>query len=480
MAQSISAARVATLTTGFDRTPAYAGLAEALALLIGDGRIGVDVRLPSERELTEALGVSRTTVTRAYAALRDAGYAEARQGAGTFTRVPGGRARVHDKALMPWSGHDDGTVDLTCAATTAAPGLLTAYAEAVAALPAHLGGHGYFPTGLPEVQAAIARTYDDRGLPTDPGQIMVTAGALAATAIAVRALVGTGDRAVIDNPVYPNASETVRLTGARLVGADVDPDHWDVSALTAALRQAAPTVAYLIPDFQNPTGHVMTDEQRAEAAAALRRSRTVAIVDESLQALVLDGREMPRPFASYSSEAVTVGSASKAFWGGLRLGWIRAPHALVDRLTRARLALDLGAPVLEQLVLGRLLEEGPALPEHVIRLREQRDALAAALATHLPDWRFRLPGGGLSMWCELPLPLASSLAAEAERRGVPLAPGPVFSVDGGLDRYVRIPWGRPPAELEDAVRRLADAWATVCERKHRPGRRQTTGPVMVA
>lgn len=480
MSQSISAARVATLVDGFERTPAYAGLAEALALLVGDGRIGLDVRLPSERELTDALGVSRTTITRAYAALRDAGYAEARQGAGTFTRVPGGRTRVHDKALMPWSGDGDDTVDLTCAATTAPRGLLAAYADAVAALPAHLGGHGYFPTGLPELQAAIARTYDDRGLPTDPGQIVVTAGALAATAIAVRAVVGTGDRAVIETPVYPNASETVRTAGARLVGAAVDPDGWDVSALTAAVRQSAPTVAYLIPDFQNPTGHVMTDEQRAEAAAALRRSRTVAIVDESLQALALDGAEMPRPFASYLPDTLTVGSASKAFWGGLRLGWIRAPHTLVDRLTRARLALDLGAPVLEQLVLSRLLEQGPALPEHLTRLREQRDALAAALGTHLPDWRFRRPGGGLSLWCELPLPLASALAAEAETRGVPLAPGPVFSVDGGLDRFVRVPFGRPPAELEDAVRRLAEAWATVQERKHRPGRRQATGPVMVA
>lgn len=479
MPASISAARVATLVDGFDRSPAYAGLADALVLLIGDGRIGLDVRLPSERELTEALSVSRTTVTRAYAALRDAGYAEARQGAGTFTRVPGGRARIHDKALMPWTGDDHDTVDLTCAATTAPPGLLAAYADAVAALPAHLGGHGYFPTGLPALQAAIAQGYAARGLPTDPGQVIVTAGALAGTAIAVRALAGTGDRAVIDTPVYPNASETVRLSGARLVGAEVDPDGWDVTALTAAVRQSAPSVAYVIPDFQNPTGHVMTDEQRAECAAALRRTRTVAIVDESLQALALDGQEMPLPFAAHAGDAVTVGSASKAFWGGLRLGWIRAPHALVERLTRARLALDLGAPVLEQLVLARLLEEGPALPEHVARLREQRDALAAALTQHLPSWRFRLPAGGLTMWCELPVPLATSLAAEAEDRGVPLAPGPVFAVDGGLDRYVRIPWGRPPGELVDAVRRLADAWEVVQERGHRPGRR-AAGPMLVA
>ena len=120
MPQSISAARVATLVGAFDRSPAYAGLADALTELVGDGRVGLDVRLPSERELTDALGVSRTTVTRAYAVLRDSGYAAARRGSGTFTRVPGGRARVHDRALLPGPGDGD-AIDLNCAAASAPP-----------------------------------------------------------------------------------------------------------------------------------------------------------------------------------------------------------------------------------------------------------------------------------------------------------------------------------------------------------------------
>src|SRR6478735_720582 len=159
MTRLIGAARVATLVGEFDRSPAYAGLADALILLIGDGRISVDTRLPSERELTEALDVSRTTVTRAYAALREAGYAEARRGAGTFTRVPGGRTRAHDRALLPRPGDGD-AIDLNCAAPSAPPGIAHAYADAVGDLPAYLGGHGYFPAGLPELQAAIAASYD--------------------------------------------------------------------------------------------------------------------------------------------------------------------------------------------------------------------------------------------------------------------------------------------------------------------------------
>jgi DNA-binding transcriptional MocR family regulator len=477
MTRSISAARVATLVGDFERSPAYAGLADALTLLIGDGRIPLATRLPSERELTAALDLSRTTVTRAYAALREAGYAEARQGAGTFTRVPGGRARAHDRALLPRPGDED-AIDLNCAAASAPPGLAAAYAEAAAELPAYLGGHGYFPAGLPELQQAIASTYDARGLPTDPAQVMVTPGALAATAIVAQAFTGPGDRVLVESPVYPNATQAIRHSGARLTASPVDPDGWDLDAVAATLRQAAPRLAYLIPDFQNPTGHLMTDDQREEYAAHLRRTRTTPVVDEAHQALALDGQRMPRPFAAYSEGALTVGSASKSFWGGLRLGWIRAPHEHMDRLTEARIGLDLGAPVMEQLVLLKLFElEGPVPATQVARLREQRDRLAAAVRERLPDWRFRLPSGGLAMWCELPEPRGTAVAAEAERHGVIVAPGPVFAAEGGLDRFVRIPWTRPAEELEQAVDRLATAWGTV---RGRDGGGPARGRVMVA
>ena len=93
MSRLVSAQRVATLVGDFPRSPAYLGLAESLRVLIGDGRIGIEVRLPSERDLTTSLDVSRTTVTRAYEVLRESGYAEARRGSGTFTTVPGGQRR---------------------------------------------------------------------------------------------------------------------------------------------------------------------------------------------------------------------------------------------------------------------------------------------------------------------------------------------------------------------------------------------------
>ncbi len=461
MNRSVSAARTAMLVGDFDRSPAYAGLAEALILVIGDGRIAPETRLPSERELTEALGVSRTTVTRAYAALRDAGYAQGRQGSGTYARVPGGPTRAYDRALLPRQ-EDQDAIDLSCAASSAPPQLAGAFAEAAAMLPAYLGGHGYFPAGLPQLQAAIARGFAHRGLPTEPTQIMVTPGALAATAIVAKALSSRRDKVLVETPTYPNAIEAMRTGGARLFTTPVDPEGWDLGAARESLIQASPRLVYLVPDFQNPTGLLMSDAQRAAYADHLRAAGAIPVIDETMQPLALEGQSMPRPFAAHASNTITVGSASKSLWGGLRLGWIRAPHDLMDRLINARVSLDLGAPVMEQLVLATLLENpDEALAWHRTRLREQRDALVAAVRADLPTWRFQTPSGGLALWCRIPDASGTALAVAAEREGVIITPGPVFAAEGGLDRFVRIPWTRPAEELADGVRRLARVWPQV-------------------
>jgi DNA-binding transcriptional MocR family regulator len=467
MTGSIAAARLAALAADFDRSPAYAGLADRLRLLIAGGRVDTDLRLPSERDLCVALGVSRTTVTRAYAALVEAGYAVARQGSGTFTRLPGGRRQAFDRLLTPHSGSDD-LIDLSCAASAAAPGVAQAYAEAAADLPLYLGGSGYFPTGVPALQQEIAAAYDARGLPTDPDQVLVVPGALSALMVVAQGLVGPRDRALVESPGYPNAHAALRRAGARWVAAPMDVDGWDLDAVGRVVKEARPRLAYLIPDFQNPTGNLMDDAQREEYAALLRRAGTIPVVDESHQALRLDGGPMPRPFASFAPDAVSLGSVSKSLWGGLRVGWIRCPAGLTDRLVAARIAMDLGSPVFEQLVAARLLHaRDDHWAAHRDRLRAQRDALAEALAQRLPHWRFRLPGGGLSLWCELPddSPAGSlELTAEAELRDVAVSAGPAFALEGGLESFVRIPYTRPEDELRIAVDRLADAWDAVSSR----------------
>ncbi|TWD73434.1 GntR family transcriptional regulator [Kribbella amoyensis] len=444
--------------------PAYRALAERLRLLIADGRVIPGSRLPSERELTDALGVSRTTVASAYRELRDRGYLVSKRGSGSLTALPSRIEPELGRHHAPGI-ETDGLYDFTCAASTAVPGVSAAVAEALEDLPHHLATPGYHPQGLPVLREEIAAAYEARGLPTSPDQVIVTAGALAATSIAVRAMTQIGDRVLTESPTHPNSMDAIRRSGARVVAAPMSPGGWDLPLLEATIRQTSPRAAWLVVDFQNPTGRLMPAADRERLAIAFARSRTTAIVDETLFELSLDGQEMPPPFAAYDPGGViTVGSVSKSFWGGLRIGWLRVPESLVARVLDARASMDLGAPVLEQLVVARLLRDRAAiLPERRLELRSRRDTLAAALREHLPTWRFEVPGGGLSLWCELPAAVGSSLVGVAQRNGVLLVAGSRFSAEGGLERFMRLPYTQDADTLRDAVERLASAYAQLTE-----------------
>lgn len=457
----MTATQVAGLTGDFDRDPAYRGLAEAIRVLVTDGRIPAGVRLPSERDLTVALGVSRTTVTRAYAALREQGYLTSRQGSGSVATVPTSRSGRIDHVLHP--GNRPDALDLTTAAPTAGPGLMEAYERALAELPAHLAASGYHPSGLPVLREAVAEWFGRRGLATTADQVMIVPGAQAGVAIAARALVRRGQRALVESPTYPNAIAALRHCGARLVGVDIGHEReQDVAAAVDTVRQARATTAYLIPDFHNPTGRLTSDRDRAALARALRDAGTIPVVDESMVELALDGQELPRPFGCHHPDTITVGSMSKPYWGGLRIGWIRAPHRRQRELFTTRLSLDLGAAVVEQLVAADLLTRGQDLLEHRRgQLRAGRDAALAAVAELLPQWRVRRPAGGLSLWCELPAggPGSSALVPVAESHGVLLVAGPNFAPEGGLDRFVRLPYSAPAAVVTEAIAHVARAWS---------------------
>jgi DNA-binding transcriptional MocR family regulator len=477
----VSAARTArlvgTLPSG---RPAYRALADALRLAVADGRIPVGARLPSERELTGALEVSRTTVTRAYDVLRESGYLTSRRGSGSVATLPSGTRRRGTGSLFPADAADD-VIDLTCAATRAPAGVVEAYERAVAQLPAFLTGAGYLTLGIPELREVIADRYTSRGLPTSADEVLVTSGAVAGIGIVLRALLGHGDRVLVESPSYPNTVDALRRSGARLVPLAMDPDGWDLPEVARTVRSAAAAAAVLIPDFHNPTGALMTDAQRADLARSLRAAGSLAVVDETIAEVDLDpGGPLPRPFAAHDPGAISVGSSSKSHWGGLRTGWLRAPRSVLPALVEARVTTDLGAPVLEQLVLLELMRASPGLtPERRDDLCASRDALVAALRARLPDVRFEVPRGGLSLWCELPEGVdASAVAVASEDEGLLVAAGPRFAVVGGLERWVRVPYVLAPRAMTEAVGRLARAVESTALRPRTGARSgRAAGPV---
>ncbi len=444
-------------------TPGYLALADATRRCILDGSLPLHTRLPSERELAEVLGISRTTTSAAYERLRATGFLHTRRGSGSVTTIPQGRASGPASAGGAWSGQVDdrpgAPVDLTLAAPSAPTQLYGAAQRALEALPRHLTGTGYTFLGLPALRAALAERYTRRGTPTSPDEILVTTGAQQAIYLVMASYVGAGERVVVEHPAYPHAIAAVRGVGGRPVPVPVGPGGVDLDLLESTIRRSAPRLVHLTPDFHNPTGASLDPGARERLRELAARHRTPVVGDETLTDLALDGPapacvlgRAPNPYL------LTIGSASKSFWGGLRVGWVRARRDVVSRLGQERSRHDLSTGLLDQLVTLELLaQEDLVLAERRAALRTQREALLAALARELP-WRVARPAGGLSTWIDLGAPLSSALAAIAPQHGVLVVPGTIFGVDGAFENRLRLPFSADVERIERGVASLASAW----------------------
>ena len=439
---------------------AYRQLAGAVRLLILDGRLPLAARLPGERELAQALGLSRTTVSAAYGQLRDKGFLTGGQGAAARTSLPSGTGAR--QVPMEAGGAKPGLIDMTSAVLPADPTVHAAYVRALERLPASLPGHGYETAGLEDLREAVAAGYRRRGLPTSPGQILITHGAHNGLVHLLRLTVRPGGPVVFDHPTYPQAIDAILAAGGRPVPVAL-PDGegeegWDVEGLISACRSSRAAMAYLVLDHNNPTGRMMRAADRARLLAGLKGSETLLVLDETLVDLTLSGPPALSASAVDAPRVVRLGSMSKSVWGGLRIGWIRADRAVIQRLAQSRASFDLGVPILEQLAAVELLNDGgAALAVRRPLLRARRDHLRAKLAERLPEWVCPRPAGGLSLWARLPTPISSALTIRAEAEGLRLAAGPRFGVDGAFERRLRLPYTLPEAELDEAVVRLARA-----------------------
>jgi len=454
---------------GSRRPPAYRALADGIRLLVLEGRVPVAARLPAERELALALSVSRTTVAAAYEALRAEGFLESRRGAGSWTAVPAGNP-LPARGLEPLPPEALGSmIDLGCAALPAPePWLTRAVQGALEELPPYAHTHGDYPAGLPALRSMIAERYTARGIPTMPEQIMVTTGAMGAIDAICHLFAGRGERIAVESPSYANILQLMREAGARLVPVAMAEGltGWDVDRWRQVLRDAAPRLAYVVADFHNPTGALAGEGQRRQLVEAARSAGTVLVADETMSELWLDADiagVMPPPVCAFDpagSTVITVGSASKAFWAGMRIGWVRAAPDVIRSLVAARAYADLGTPVLEQLAVNWLFSTGgwaKAVDVRRDQARENRDALVAAVRRELPTWEFEVPKGGLTLWVRAGGLSGSRLAEVGERVGVRVPSGPRFGVDGAFEGYVRLPFTVGGAVAEEAAVRLAAA-----------------------
>ncbi len=431
-----------------------ATLADRVRSLILDGRLVVGERLPSERVLAAELHRSRSTVTSAYDRLQRSGFVERVHGGGTHVTLPHqGERPVSAVGERP-------VIDFTIASTGSAPGLHDATVRALGRLAELRGTSGYSLTGLDELRERVAARFRERGVPTDTDEIIITSGAMHALALVIAAFGRSGGTALVEQPTFPHALDALRLSGHRLLPTPVTPDGWDVAHLTDTLLRTRPRLAYLVPDFHNPTGATLSDDDRRVVVATARSAGTLLIDDETCTELDIDRGWTPTPLAALG-DVITIGSLSKVAWGGLRVGWIRASRERITRILSRRPTIDLGTAPLEQCIAMELFDDHDALRRHVRdRLRAGREAVRAGIDA-LPGVTMPPAPGGLAVWVDLGAPVSTALSLAAQDRGLRLPAGPRFAATAVFERFLRVPITLEPEITADGMARLADAWDDV-------------------
>jgi DNA-binding transcriptional MocR family regulator len=453
--------------------PLYRRLAAALGSAIERQELLPGTKLPPERVLAAHLAVARTTVSAAYELLERRRMVHRRQGRGTLVRGGDGirvDARAADLTtslqrnviFRRLSEETAGAIELLSSSAPPSPLVREALCTAADAVDTHelLSGHGYFPLGYPPLRHAVAAYLTARGLPTCEEEILITGGAQQAVSLLAGYYAGPGAMVVVEDPTFPGALDAFRAVGSRILSVPVCDASSSVEIIASTISGSPVRAVYVMPAFHNPTGVMMPEPARRELARLARSSRVTVIEDNTLAELPLGGQPPP-PVAAYGRRApiVSIGSLSKLFWAGLRVGWIRAQRPAIAQLGQLKAVADLGTSLFTQAIAVNLLADADRV--RALRCRELTDRLAflQELVRHtLPDWAWRQPDGGPSVWVRLPAGNAVELAHIASRRGVLIAPGSLMSPTGGFGEFIRLPFDHEPAVLQEAIRRLASAW----------------------
>lgn len=400
----------------------YGAIADALAADIEAGTLAPGARLPAQRDLAHRLGVTVGTVTRAYSVARQRGLISGEVGRGTFVRTRAAAAAVHTDYS------NDAYIDLSLSAARGG-----VKAEHLARTLSEMATSGdldalssYQPSqGMARHRATGAAWMARPGFSPSPDQVIVCNGAQNALAALFLTLATAGDEILVETFTYAVAKDLATSLGLRLRGLPMDDQGLTPDGLEAACAGRRAPLLYTVPTLQNPTGATQSEARRQALADIVHRHQVTVIEDD------VSGHLMAKPPAALASLAPDrvcyVSSVSKCMAAGLRVGYIAAPPALVERITHGVRVIGWTATPLAAEIASRWIEDGAAAKLAAWHQGE-RTARGAIAAQRLGQFRiahFDSP----HIWMELPAPWrAQDFVAAVSRRGVLITPGEAFSV----------------------------------------------------
>jgi 2-aminoadipate transaminase len=437
--------------------PVHVQVEESIRGLIGQGRLRPGSRLPSMRQLAVTLGINRMTVGAAFKKLEADGLIVSHVGRGSFVSrdnrpiAPVVQEENSDPRAL--AGLWGPRLNDLRAVPPSLPTMSLRRASRMISFTSAAPGPDLFPTvefrrsvdyvikrrlheitnlgpsdGLPSLKAFLARWLAQKGISASEDEILVTTGCQQAMDLIRRVLVAPGDAVMLENPTYPGAIAALTYGAGDRLELPVHASGPDLGSLGAPNRCK---LAYVVPNFHNPTGKTMPREARERLVAAASRMCIPLIEDDVFGDLHYDGPVLPSLKTLCPHLVIYIGSFSKSLNPGLRVGWVVAPRPVIRQLCAAKQASDLQTNLLMQVTLDEFCRRD-LLYRHLKRakriFRKRRDAMAEAIKRWFPsDATWTAPDGGLSIWVSLsPQSNTDELLRLAQEQGVQFLPSSVF------------------------------------------------------
>ncbi|WP_129338404.1 PLP-dependent aminotransferase family protein [Cellulomonas endophytica] len=306
-----------------------------------------------------------------------------------------------------------------------------------------------------------------------PDDVVVTTGSQQALDLVTRVFVDPGDVVVAEAPSYVGALGVFRAYQAEVVHVTMDehgivPELLDETLTRLAAQGRRVKLLYLVPNFHNPGGVSLALERRPRVLEIARRHRVLVLEDNPYGLLSFDGDVLPALRSMDDEGVIYLGSFSKTFAPGYRVGWAVAPHAVREKLVLASESAILCPSNASQLAISaylRTCDWKGQIKVYREQYRERRDATVSALAEYLPEASWTVPTGGFYTWVKLPEGLdARDMLPRAVTARVAYVPGTAFYFDGSGADHMRLSYCYPtPERIREGVRRLAGVVAGEAE-----------------
>jgi 2-aminoadipate transaminase len=318
--------------------------------------------------------------------------------------------------------------------------------------------------GRNPLRSTIVGLMGETGVRLAEDDIIVTAGAQQGLDLLAKVFLDPGDVVICEGPTYVGALQAFSAYRPRIECVEMDEHGMRVDVLEQTLRRVGPRGAkfiYTIPNFQNPAGVTLSAERRRRLIELSREYDVPVVEDDPYGRLRFDGGHI-LPLKALDADVIYLGTFSKIFAPGLRLGWMAAPRPILARVLLAKQAADLCGSSFAQAVAERYMSGTSwrrVLTDLTHTYHERRDAMLAALAEHFPgDVVWTRPEGGFFVWVTLPAHLDTKpLLAEAVEHGVTFVPGSDFYPAGQGSNCLRIAFCyEGPAQIREGVRRISE------------------------